>query len=105
MFSSNFGLIHTVCAMIAIVTGGLVVFLRKETRRHRIVGYLFFGAMVMMNLAVLLTSSIYSFGPFHWMAIGSLALVTSGISAPLFFRNSGNWLRTHYNLMLWSLQD
>lgn len=102
MFSSDIGLIHTVCAVIAIATGGLVVILRKGTKRHRILGYSFFGAMVLMNLTALFTSSIYSFGPFHWMAIGSLVFVTGGISAPLFFRSSRNWLRVHYDFMLWS---
>lgn len=102
MFSSDIGFIHTVCAVIAIVTGGVVVLLRKGTRLHRILGYSFFGAMILMNLTALFTSSIYSFGPFHWMAIGSLVFVTGGISAPIFFRNNRSWLRIHYDLMLWS---
>lgn len=102
MFSSNFGLIHTLCAVIAIVIGGLVVLLRKGTKQHKVLGYTFFSAMVIMNLTALFTKSIYSFGPFHLMAIGSLAFVTGGVSAPVLFRKSRNWLRIHYDLMLWS---
>lgn len=102
MFSSNIGLIHTLFAVIAIATGGLVVFFRKGTKKHKIFGYVFFSAMIIMNLTALFIQSIYSFGPFHWMAIGSLVFVTGGVAAPVFFRKQENWLRIHYDLMLWS---
>src|SRR5690606_13679180 len=69
---------------------------------HKIFGYVFFSAMIIMNLTALFIQSIYSFGPFHWMAIGSLVFVTGGVAAPVFFRKQENWLRIHYDLMLWS---
>ncbi|GGX63868.1 DUF2306 domain-containing protein [Saccharospirillum salsuginis] len=102
MFSSNIGLVHTLFAIGAIATGGLVVLSRKGTKNHRLMGYIFFSAMVIMNLTALFTQSIYSFGPFHWMAIGSLVFVTGGVAAPVLFRKNKNWLRVHYDLMLWS---
>lgn len=102
MFSSNVGIIHTVCAVAALALGALVLFYRKGTKRHKALGYGFFCAMVLMNITALFTQSIYSFGPFHWMAIGSLTFVTLGIMAPVFFRTRRNWLRVHYDFMLWS---
>ncbi|WP_069947009.1 DUF2306 domain-containing protein [Microbulbifer aggregans] len=102
MFSSSVGLIHTLCAIIAVIIGGLVVLFRKGTGRHKALGYTFFSAMIMMNVTALFTESIYSFGPFHWMAIGSLVFVTAGVSVPVLFRKSRNWLRVHYDFMLWS---
>ncbi len=102
MFSSNVGLVHTVCAVAALALGALVLFFRKGTKRHKSLGYGFFGAMILMNLTALFTQSIYSFGPFHWMAIGSLTFVTIGIMVPVFFRTRRNWLRVHYDFMLWS---
>lgn len=102
MFSSNIGLIHTLFAVVAIATGGLVVLFRKGTKGHKLLGYVFFFAMIIVNLTALFTQSIYSFGPFHWMAIGSLVFVTGGVAAPVLFRKNKNWLRIHYDLMLWS---
>lgn len=102
MFSSNIGFIHTLFAVIAIATGGAVILFRKGTKKHKFLGYVFFSAMVIMNLTALFTQSIYSFGPFHWMAIGSLVFVTGGVAAPILFRKNENWLRIHYDLMLWS---
>ncbi len=102
MFSSNIGLVHTLCAVIAILFGGLVVLSKKGTFQHRIMGYTFFAAMVLMNVTALFTQSLYQFGPFHWMAIASLLTVSAGISVPLFFRHHPNWLSLHYDFMLWS---
>ena len=102
MFSSNIGLVHTLFAVVAIASGGLVVLFRKGTKSHKLLGYAFFSAMVIMNLTALFTQSIYSFGPFHWMAIGSLVFVTGGVAAPVLYRKNENWLRIHFDLMLWS---
>jgi uncharacterized membrane protein len=82
--------------------GALVIASRKGTKKHKKLGYGFFGAMVLMNITALFTHSLYFFGPFHWMAMGSLALVSCGIGAPLFFRRYSAWRRVHYDLMLWS---
>lgn len=102
MFSSDIGLIHTIFAFASILSGALVIAFRKGTRTHKKLGYGFFGCMILMNITALFTHSIYSFGPFHWMAIASLALVTCGILAPLCFRRHPGWRRVHYDLMLWS---
>ncbi len=102
MFSSNIGLIHTLFAFAAILLGGWVVLSKKGTNKHRILGYTFFAAIVLMNLTALFTQSLYQFGPFHWMAIVSLLTVSAGISAPLFLRHKPNWMSLHYELMLWS---
>lgn len=102
MFDSGIGFVHTVCAIIALFIGGLVVVFGKGTRRHKFLGYIFVSAMVLMNVTALFTQSIYAFGPFHWMAIGSLLFVIVGVCAPVFFRTNQNWLMIHYDLMLWS---
>ncbi|GGZ96679.1 hypothetical protein GCM10008090_01140 [Arenicella chitinivorans] len=102
MFSSNIGFVHTVCAVIAILIGALVILLTKGTKQHKMLGYAYFAAMISMNVTALFTKSIYSFGPFHWMAIGSMTLVTAGILVPVLFRRSQNWLKIHYDFMLWS---
>ena len=102
MFSSNIGLAQTVCAAIVILIGLLVILATKGTKQHKMLGYAYFVAMISMNVTALFTKSIYSFGPFHWMAIGSMILVTAGILVPLFFRRSQNRLKIHYDFMLWS---
>lgn len=102
MFSSNIGFFHSVFAVAAIAFGALVIAFRKGTGVHKLLGYGFFAAMVLMNVTALFTQSIYSFGPFHWMAIASLTFVTCGIIAPMFFRANPAWIRVHYDFMLWS---
>jgi uncharacterized membrane protein len=102
LFNSTIGLIHTIFAVIAIASGALVLIFTKGTAKHKFIGYVFFLAMLLMNITALFTQSLYVFGPFHWMAIASLLLVSVGVMFPMFFRSHPNWLNIHYDLMLWS---
>ncbi|BCE03729.1 DUF2306 domain-containing protein [Marinicellulosiphila megalodicopiae] len=102
MFSSNIALFHVVCALVALLSGALVLLINKGTAKHKMVGYAYFSSMLLMNVSALFTQSLYTFGPFYWMALGSLATVCAGLAVPVFFRKNKNWLRLHYDFMLWS---
>lgn len=102
MFSSNVGLFHTLFAVISIIVGAWVIFLKKGTSQHKLLGYIYFLCMLIMNISALFTQALYDFGPFHWMAIGSLIFVSIGVSAPIFLRKTKHWFRIHYDFILWS---
>jgi len=101
-FSSTIGLIHTLFAVAAMISGGVVVGLNKGTATHKNVGYIYFASMVILNVTALFTHALYEFGPFHWLAIGSLIGVLIGMAIPVFFRHLKSWLLWHYYFMLWS---
>ena len=95
------GLIHVLNALAALLFGALVIFARKGTPFHRRMGRWYFAFMLAMNGTALLDYELYGrFGPFHWMALISLATVVAGYMAA---RNrKAYWKPRHAYLMSWS---
>lgn len=98
---SNVGLIHTVSGYLALTFGAGIILLRKATTLHRIAGYLYVASMVVLNVSALAIYRVFhTFGPFHVLALVSLASVVAGL-VPALRRRSG-WLAAHYKWMCWS---
>ncbi len=92
------GLIHLLIASLAILFGTLVILSRKGTRRHRWVGRIYVIMMVFVNLTALLIYELFGhFGPFHWMALFSLATVFAGYLPAL--RKTPHWKHQHAYFM------
>ncbi len=102
IFTTNLGLVHTLFGIIAMVSGAIVIAFRKGTHLHKKIGYVYFIAMVLLNVTGLFTQVLYKFGPFHWLALASLVGVVIGISMPVVFKRYKHWLLLHYYFMLWS---
>ena len=97
------GTAHTVLAVASLILGAMVFFQQKGGARHRLLGYLYAGALLLVNLSAL---SVYrespALGPFHILALISLATLSGGF-IPAFRRwPKGSWLRTHAYFMSWS---
>ncbi|MBC8140932.1 MAG: DUF2306 domain-containing protein [Armatimonadetes bacterium] len=77
---SPLGLFHTALGVAALVLGAVVLARPKGTRTHRIYGYSYVVCMLLLNATAF---GIYrlmgGFGPFHVMALISLAGLVSGI--------------------------
>lgn len=97
------GLGHTLVGFAAIAAGGLTLARQKGTRTHRGLGYLYLVSMVSLNGTALLIYDLFGrFGPFHWLALGSLATVLAGLLPVLRKRRTRGWLFQHAQLMSWS---
>jgi uncharacterized membrane protein len=101
MSISSLGAAHLAAALAALALGMLVVVVRKGTALHRSLGMAYAVSMFGVNATALtlyrLTGSI---GPFHVLALISLAAVGFGVAAAVL-RWPG-WLRTHYQAMSYS---
>lgn len=76
------GLIHVLTALGAMVFGTLVIFARKGTAHHRRMGRSYLILMLAMNGTAMMNYELYGhFGPFHWMALLSLATLLAGYFA------------------------
>lgn len=102
IFETTIGAIHTIFAVIALISGGYVVATTKGIKIHKYIGYVYVINMILMNVTGLFTQVLFKFGPFHFLAILSLLTVLTGIAAPVFFRRYSGWLRIHYSGMSWS---
>lgn len=100
---NDIGMIHLVTSLVAIVTGGWVVWRPKGTRWHRTIGHAYLWSMI----GVLATAfSIYdltgSFGPFHFAAIVGTVTLAGGMWAVLARRPRKGWIEAHAVWMSWS---
>ena len=101
MTPTTLGSAHFAAALAALLFGLLVLVDHKGTPAHRTIGAAYVAAMIATNLTAL---GVYrltgAFGPFHALALLSLATVGCGVAAVLLRRRG--WLATHYYCMAWS---
>jgi uncharacterized membrane protein len=101
MTISTIGAAHVAAALAALAFGGVVLAMRKGTLFHRSLGIAYAASMIGVNLTAL---SLYRltghFGPFHAMALLSLGMIATGVTAAAF-RWRG-WLLVHYRAMSYS---
>jgi uncharacterized membrane protein len=95
------GAAHFAAAMAALALGAVVLLERKGTNGHRIMGAAFVVAMLVTNMTALgLYRLTGYFGPFHALALVSLAILARGVVAVL--RRRPGWMARHYHSMAWS---
>lgn len=97
------GTVHFALASIALILGAAVFLKQKGSRAHRALGYLYSSALILVNLSAL---SVYEDasgpGPFHALALISLATLAAGFLAAYLRRPKESWLDLHAYLMSWS---
>lgn len=93
---STLGWIHTLFGLVALLAGTAVIFLKKGTRWHRTLGHVYLTNMIALNVSALFIYKLYGrFGPFHWMALGSLLTLIVGMIPVFTRRPKGGWLELH----------
>ncbi len=102
LHSNTTGLIHLITACIALVTGTVVLLTRKGNRQHKIWGYTYTGAMVIMLLTAFMIYRLFNgFGIFHVFAVISTVTLIGGM-VPLFLKRK-NAIAYHLSFMYWSV--
>tara|TARA_R100001143_G_C3360653_1_gene135258 strand:- start:9356 stop:9820 length:465 start_codon:yes stop_codon:yes gene_type:complete len=98
-----FGTVHVVFALAALISGAAVVFRPKGDRWHRILGYFYTISLFLVNVSAL---SVYEdsvgFGPFHILAVISLATLICGFIPAFLRRPISSWLNLHAYFISWS---
>ena len=95
------GLIHVLIALVALGFGTAVVLRPKGTARHRLLGRGYLSAMIGLNASALMIYEVFGgFGPFHWLALVSLASVLGGYHAA--WSRYNNWRHSHAYFMVGS---
>ena len=91
--------LHLCAALVALLTGALVLALPKGTLTHKRTGYVFAAALVMVNItAALMYNLTGTFNFLHVFAIISMGSLVYGM-LPAIRRRSPNWLRRHISGM------
>ena len=98
---STLGAAHFAAALAALAFGSAVLMDRKGTNAHRALGTAYVVAMIATNVTALgLYRLTGYFGPFHALALGSLAVLARGVVVVL--RRRPGWLSAHSHSMAWS---
>jgi uncharacterized membrane protein len=98
---STLGYIHLFFAVVAMITGIIVVFNTKGTLFHKKLGYLYVSNMSLLNVSSFFISNFNGFSIFHFFAIVSLVTILAGMYPVL--KKTKNWLHKHYYFMAWSV--
>lgn len=94
---------HAALAVASLIVGAMVLFQRKGGARHRLLGYLYAVALLLVNVSALLVYEESSGpGPFHVLALISLATLSGGFIPALLRRPRKSWLQVHAYFMSWS---
>jgi uncharacterized membrane protein len=104
LISNNFGLVHLISGILALVFGGAVLLLKKGTKFHRKVGYFY---VFSMSIMILSSFGIYrlfgKFGPFHYLSLVSIFSLAAGM-IPMFKKiRTPKDYETHFKRMYWSV--
>lgn len=104
MIHATAGLIHLVSALLAMLTGSLVLLRPKSGLWHRRIGYVYVACMLVLNSTAFLIYHLFGrVGPFHILAIFSTLGLLGGMLPALFRHRVRNWLYWHYFFMNWSV--
>jgi uncharacterized membrane protein len=98
---SNIGWFHLITAILALISGTIVLLNIKGTLFHKRIGYVYVFAMISLNLSSFFIVNFGGFSLFHFFTIISLLTVLGGMRAA--WRRSKNWLTSHYYFMSWSV--
>lgn len=93
---STLGWVHLTFGIVALLAGTAVVLTRKGTRWHRTLGHVYLTNMVALNVSALFIYNLFgTFGPFHWLALGSLFSLLVGMIPVFTRRPKRGWLQRH----------
>ena len=97
------GVGHLGTAILALLTGLVVVLRRKGTPFHRWCGRVYVAAMVLVNVTALSIYDLFGgFGPFHVFALISLVSVLLGVVTAWRRKPARGWIEAHAYWMTWS---
>lgn len=98
------GFIHLQASLIALTSGTLVLWMRKGTREHKQVGYLYTASMLTVFITSFLIYRLWGgFGIFHFAAIMGFLTLMGGMVPVILKKPSGRWIGLHYSFMYWSV--
>lgn len=104
LIHDHIGFIHLISALVATVSGTVILFMAKGTNKHKMIGYGYVISMAVLNITAFLIYRLFGgFGVFHVAAIVSFATVLGGFIPVITKKPSGGWVEMHFSFMYWSV--
>ena len=98
---SNIGWFHFITAVLAMLTGTIVLLNAKGTLFHKRIGYMYVISMLLLNVSSFFIVNFGGFSLFHFFAIVSLVSIFGGMIPTI--KKGKNWFGYHFYFMSWSV--
>lgn len=103
-FNDTVGLIHLVTAIIALITGTMILVMKKGTPNHKRVGYVYVVAMTGLLITAFMIYRLWGeWGLFHYAAVISSVTLIGGFIPILIQYPKDNYIAFHFSFMYWSV--
>jgi uncharacterized membrane protein len=104
LVGDNIGLIHFISGIFALIFGGLILALKKGTKKHRQIGYSYVISMIILILSSFGIYRLFGqFGLFHFFSIvATTSLILGMIPILKKYRTSKDY-KTHFTRMYFSV--
>ncbi|SOE20142.1 Predicted membrane protein [Spirosomataceae bacterium TFI 002] len=104
LVGDTYGLIHLISSIIALIAGILVLILRKGTKSHMQIGYVYVMSMFLMIITAFMIYRLFGgWGIFHYSTVAILVTILLGM-IPVWTKKPANkWKFQHFSFMYWSV--
>ncbi len=104
LVGDNIGLTHLISGILAVIFGGLVLLLKKGTKTHRQIGYLYVTSMIVLIVSSFGIYRLFGkFGLFHFFSIVASTSLCLGIFPMLKKQRSAKDYKVHFTRMYFSV--
>lgn len=104
MIQSTEGLVHFISGIIALITGTTVLLLKKATKLHIWLGYVYVISMIILLISSFMIYRLFDgWGIFHYASIVSTVSIIIGILPAVFLKHKSYWSKWHLKAMYWSV--
>lgn len=104
LVGDTYGLIHLISSIIALVTGAMVLMMKKGTIRHKRIGYVYVLSMIVLLLTSFMIYRLFDgWGVFHYTTIASLLTISLGMIPLRTKKPTQSWKYMHFSFMYWSV--
>lgn len=104
LIGDEIGFIHVIASCLALISGTLVLTLKKGTKFHIRSGYFYVVSMGMLLVTALMIYRLFNgWGIFHYMTILSITTLAMGMFPVWFKKPIKNWKYLHFTFMYWSV--
>ncbi len=104
LFGDTYGFIHLIASLLALITGFMVLVMKKGTKSHVKVGYIYVLSMALLIATSFMIYRLFNgWGIFHYTSIISLITIALGM-IPIWTKKPVNsWKYLHFSFMYWSV--
>lgn len=103
-YHDTIGLVHLLSAVLALITGTMILMMKKGSRNHKRVGYVYVACMTLLLITAFMIYRLWGgWGLFHYAALVSSVTLLGGFVPILFRYPRKSYIALHFSFMYWSV--